>query len=103
MIAPQEAHLKTVKCIIRYIKGTLNHGLFNPRSGELSLLGYSDADWGGDPDQQKSTGAFVFTVNSTLITWSAKKQTCVALSSCEFEYRALVEATKEAIWIKTYI
>jgi hypothetical protein len=100
MTHPQEAHLKAVKCILRYIKGTLDFGLFYPQSANLTFCGYSDADWGGDLDQRRSTGAFVFTVNGTPITWSSKKQTCVALSSCESEYRALVEASKEAIWIQ---
>jgi len=51
-------------------------------------------------DERKSTGAFIFTINGTPITWSSKKQTCVALSSTESEYRALVEASKEAMWLK---
>jgi hypothetical protein len=100
MAHPQEAHLKAVKCILRYIEGTLDFGLFYSQSPDITFCGYSDADWGGDLDQRRSTGAFVFTVNGTPITWSSKKQTCVALSSCESKYRALVEASKEAIWIK---
>jgi hypothetical protein len=100
MTHPQQAHLKVVKCILRYIKGTLDFGLFYPKRSELTLCGYSDADWGGDLDQRRSTRAFVFTANGTPITWSSKKQTCVALSSCESEYRALVEVSKEAIWIQ---
>jgi hypothetical protein len=35
------------------------------------------------------------------VTWSAKKKTYDALSFYESEYRALVEAAKEAIWLKT--
>jgi len=32
--------------------------------------------------------------------WNTKKQTCIALSSTESEFRSLVEATKEARWIQ---
>jgi hypothetical protein len=51
MTALQEAHLKAVKCVIRYLQGTLKHGLFFPRSNHTQLRGYSDADWGGDLDK----------------------------------------------------
>jgi hypothetical protein len=98
--APQQAHLRGVKQILRYIKGTSNLGLFYKRKSGLELTGYTDADWGGNLNQRKSTRAYLFTINGTPITWCTKKQTCVALSSTESEYRSLVEATKEAIWIK---
>jgi hypothetical protein len=55
---------------------------------------------GGDLYERKSTCAFLFTVGSTPITWNTKKQTCIALSSTKSEYCALVEAAKEAIWIR---
>ncbi len=34
------------------------------------------------------------------ISWKAKKQGCVALSSSEAEYMALASAVKEAIWLE---
>ena len=51
-------------------------------------------------NQQRFTGAYVFTINNAPMTWCTKKQRCVTLSSTESEYRALVEASKEAMWIK---
>jgi hypothetical protein len=100
---PQMAHFKALKQILRYIKGTLSIGLTFSQTGKLSLTGHSDVDWGGDVDQRKSTGAYVFTVNDTPVTWSTKKQTCIVLSSTESEYRSLVEATKEAMWIRNLL
>jgi hypothetical protein len=47
--APQQAHLRGVKQILRYIKGTKNIGLLYKRNTGLSLTGYTDADWGGRP------------------------------------------------------
>jgi len=46
----------------------------------LKLFGFSDADWGGCADEQKSTRTYIFTINNTPITWCTKKQTCIALS-----------------------
>jgi hypothetical protein len=100
MDKPEEAHLQAVKSILRYIKGTTTLGLLYKKGGDFTLTGYTDADWGGDLDERKSTGAFIFTVGNTPISWSSRKQTCVSLSSTESEYRSLVETCKEAIWIQ---
>ena len=35
-----------------------------------------------------------------MVTWTSQKQQTVALSSCEAELMAAIEATKKAIWIK---
>jgi hypothetical protein len=103
MTQSQLVHLQVVKSIIRYIKGTIHFGLFYGQLTKLKLFGFSDADWGGRggyKDEQKSTRAYIFMINNTLITWCTKKQTCIVLSSTKLEYHALLEATKEVIWIK---
>ena len=62
------------------------------------LTGYSDADWGGDPDSRRSTSGYVFTMQKAAIAWNVKKQPTVALSSCEAEYMALSRSIQEAMW-----
>lgn len=58
------------KRILRYIRGTLHHGLaFTP--------GYSDADWARDPVDHKPITSIVVFFGKCPITWSAKKQTIV--------------------------
>ncbi|XP_043692990.1 probable inactive purple acid phosphatase 27 [Telopea speciosissima] len=47
-----------VKRILRYLKSTIDHGLFLERQPTLQLSAYSDADWVGCPDDRKSTGGF---------------------------------------------
>eukprot|EP00253_Pinus_taeda_P009448 PITA_09448 len=63
------------------------------------LVGFTDSDWTGDPDDQKSTVGYVFTLGSGPITWACKKQGVISLSSAEAEYRGAVEASKEALWL----
>ena len=63
-------------------------------------VGYSDADWGGDLDDRKSTSGYVFQISGGAVSWSSKKQTCVALSTAEAEYVALASATQEAMWMR---
>ena len=85
-----------MKRIMRYLRGTVNLGLaFTPQlSGEVS-----DADWGGDVNDRKSTSGYLFQVCGAAISWRSKKQTCIALSTAEVEYMALASATQEAIWL----
>eukprot|EP00253_Pinus_taeda_P009240 PITA_09240 len=64
------------------------------------LVGFTDSDWVGDPDDRKSTVGYVFTLGSGPITWACKKQGAISLSSLEAEYRGAVEASKEALWLR---
>jgi hypothetical protein len=85
--------------IFKYLHGTLTHQL--TYRGELAALsGYSDSDWAGDIATSRSTSGFVFNIGSGAISWSAKRQPTVALSTCEAEYRGQTQAAKEAIWLR---
>ena len=44
-VAPKETHIIAVKRIFRYLKGTMDFGLWYPKGNELTLIAYSDADW----------------------------------------------------------
>eukprot|EP00253_Pinus_taeda_P035699 PITA_35699 len=63
------------------------------------LVGFIDSDWAGDPDDQKSTTGYVFTLGLGPITSACKKQSAISLSSAESEYRGTVEVSKEALWL----
>eukprot|EP00253_Pinus_taeda_P021510 PITA_21510 len=64
------------------------------------LVGFTDSDWAGDPNDQKSTVIYVFTLGSRPITWACKKQSAISLSSVEIEYCGVIEASKEALWLR---
>ena len=100
MSRPSKEHWIGVKRVMRYLKGTLMYGLkFYAHEEEPELFGYSDADWAGDVDTQRSTSGYVFQIGSSTISWSSKKQATVAKSSTEAEYVALSSATQEAVWL----
>eukprot|EP00253_Pinus_taeda_P027441 PITA_27441 len=63
------------------------------------LVVFTNSDWVADPDDQKSTAGYVFTLGFGPITWAAKKQSDISLSSAEAEYRGVVKASKEALWL----
>ena len=75
-------------------------GLEYNEAGNKHLIGYSDADWGGDLAERKSTSGYVFLLAGGAISWSSKKQSTVALSTTEAEYIAMCHASKEAIWLR---
>ena len=58
---------------------------------------YSDADYAGDDDTLRSTGAYVLKFGTGAVDWSSKLQPIVTLSSTEAEYIAAVEAGKEVL------
>ncbi|XP_019241696.1 PREDICTED: uncharacterized protein LOC109221683 [Nicotiana attenuata] len=88
--APKESHLIAVKRIIRYIIGTVSHGLRYPRSNNFKLEGFLDADLAGDKEDTKSTSGTCQLLGKALISWNSKKQGSVALSTTEAEYIASV-------------
>jgi hypothetical protein len=42
---PNESHVKALKMIFRYLKGTKEFGLWYPKIKDLSLIAYIDANW----------------------------------------------------------
>ncbi|XP_074347280.1 secreted RxLR effector protein 161-like [Apium graveolens] len=99
MEKPKQDHFMAAKRILRYIKGTLDHGLFYSHSQNSKLVGYSDSDYGGDLDDGKSTSGYAFRIGSAIFSWSSKKQQIVALSTCEAEYMAAAACACQAIWL----
>ena len=67
------------------------------------MRGYSDTDWGGDPDESRSISGYVFTLSGEAISWYSKKQDCIALSTTEAEYVACSIATQEAMWLRSFL
>nr|GFC92181.1 ribonuclease H-like domain, reverse transcriptase, RNA-dependent DNA polymerase [Tanacetum cinerariifolium] len=89
-----------VKQVIRYIKGTKEHGIIYKKEGGCKITGYSDSSYGINTDQGKRTTGIVFYFGESPITWCTQKQPTVALSSCESEFMAATAAACQALWLK---
>ena len=106
MSNPSPDHFRALNNLWAYLKATIDYGLVLGQSEAtkpLELIGYSDSDWGGDITSRQSTTGYLFYVNNSLVSWVSKLQPTTALSSCEAEYTALKEATKEALFIRSLI
>jgi hypothetical protein len=71
---PKQSHLLAVKRIFRYLKGTMDYGLWYHRNQNFQLSVYSDADWANCVDERKSTSGGVFFLGDSLVAWLSKKQ-----------------------------
>ncbi|KAJ9535957.1 LOW QUALITY PROTEIN: hypothetical protein OSB04_un000880 [Centaurea solstitialis] len=94
---PKESHLKAVKRIFRYLKGTVNLGLWYPKGSGYELTGYTDADHGGCKLDRKSTTGHIQFLGDKLVSWASKKQNCVSLSTAEAEYVAAASCCSQII------
>nr|GEY12842.1 retrovirus-related Pol polyprotein from transposon TNT 1-94 [Tanacetum cinerariifolium] len=86
---PTEKHLKEVKRIFCYLRGTVNMGLWYSKDSGFELTGFSDVDYTGCKDTFKSTSGGAQFLGEKLVSWSSKKQDCTALSTVEAEYVSL--------------
>ena len=97
MDAPRSVHYAAVLRILRYVKGTLYHGLHYSSRYSLELHAYSDANWTGDPTDRCSITGFYFLLGIFLVSWHSKKQDVVSRSSIEAKYHVLVDTTCELV------
>nr|GFB30259.1 hypothetical protein [Tanacetum cinerariifolium] len=76
---PTEKHLKKVKNIFRYLRGTVNTDTFKSTSGGAQFLG------------------------EKLVRWSSKKRDFTALSTTEAEYVSLSACCAQVLWMWTQL
>jgi hypothetical protein len=78
---PTTTHFHAACRVVRYLKHSPGRGLLLPRTSDLQILGFSDADWAGCLDTRRSTSGYCFFLGSSLVSWKAKKQVIVLRSS----------------------
>ncbi|GKA93802.1 hypothetical protein Tco_0815788 [Tanacetum coccineum] len=98
---PIEKHLKKVKRILLYHRGTFNMRLWYMKDFGFELTGFSDADYAGCKDTFKSTSSEAQFLREKLVSWSSKKQDCTSLLTTEAEYVSLSACCAQVLWMRT--
>jgi hypothetical protein len=97
---PKECHLVVVKRILRYLVATSCFGIWYPKGSTFYLIGYADSDYAGCKVDRKSTSGTCQFLGRSLVSWSSKKQTSLALSTTEAEYVAAGQCCAQLLWMR---
>ncbi|GJX78289.1 retrovirus-related pol polyprotein from transposon TNT 1-94 [Tanacetum coccineum] len=101
---PTEKHLTAVKRIFRYLKDSINMGLWYLKDTGFELTAFSYSDHAGCLDSRKSTsGGIQFLGGDKLVSWSSKKQDCTSMSSAKAEYVSLSAYCAQVLWLRTQL
>ncbi|GJU46395.1 ribonuclease H-like domain, reverse transcriptase, RNA-dependent DNA polymerase [Tanacetum coccineum] len=100
MQEPREQHMKAIRQVLRYVKGTKDYGITYKHNGGNKIYGYSDSSYGVNTQEGKGTTGIIFYYGESPISWSTQKQATVALSSCESKFIAATATVTQALWLK---
>lgn len=98
--APRSTHWAALLRILHYVCGTMFRCLPISSSPDLTLRAYANADWASEISDRKSTSGFCVFLGDFVISWKNKKQSVIAHSTAEAEYRAIAHATSEVVWLR---
>nr|GEU38832.1 hypothetical protein [Tanacetum cinerariifolium] len=98
---PTEKHLHAIKRIFRYLRGTVNQGLWYPKDSSIALTAFIDADHARCQDTRRSTSGSLQFLRDRLISWSSKRKKSAAISSTEAEYIALSGYCAQILWMRS--
>ena len=103
MSNPGPAHIKALHQLLRYLKGTQDHGLTYVGKNKFEVRGYCDASYNSCSMSAKSVTGWVTTVGGTALSWKSQKQSTVAQSTAEAEYIAACSVSKECCYLKSLL
>ena len=94
---PSKVHMGAAKHLLRYLAGTKDFAITCKR-GKFTLDAFSDANWGNNPDNGKSTSCYIVLMCKAPISFKTGQQSLTAMSTMEAELVAGALAMKEAVF-----
>nr|GEW49799.1 retrotransposon protein, putative, unclassified [Tanacetum cinerariifolium] len=94
---------KALKRVFRYLRGTINWGLWYPKDTAMALTAYADADHAGCQDTRRSTSGSAQFLADELVSWSSNKQKSTAISTTEAEYIAMYGCCAQILWMRSQL
>ncbi|GJX33556.1 retrotransposon protein, putative, ty1-copia subclass [Tanacetum coccineum] len=95
--------LHIVKRIFKYLRGTVNRGLWYPKDSSIALTSYADADHAGCQNTKRSTSGSMQLLGDRLVSWTSKRQKSAAIYSTEAEYIALSGCYAQVLWMRSQL
>ncbi|XP_047270308.1 secreted RxLR effector protein 161-like [Capsicum annuum] len=92
--SPTQRHWNGVKHILRYLKGTIDMGLFYTNKASPDLVGHADVNYLSDPHKARSQIGYVFTYGGTAISLRSTKQSIVFTFSNHADIIVIYEASR---------
>ena len=93
---PCRNHIRT--CVRVSSSGTSDPN----RHAQSELIGYADVD-GSTSEDRHAVSGYAYIINGGAVSWSAKRQSIISLSTTESEYVAAAHTAKEALWLRSLI
>ncbi|GKF22312.1 retrovirus-related pol polyprotein from transposon TNT 1-94, partial [Tanacetum coccineum] len=101
--SPTKKHVEALKRVFRYLRGTINWGLWYPKDTVMALTAYADLDHAGCQDTQRSTSGSAQFLGHKLVNWSSKKQKSTAISTTEVEYITMSGCCAQILWMRSQL
>ena len=70
------------------------------KGGSLDLIVFTNVDWAGSIDNNKSTSGGALFLGKILVSWTSKKKKCISQSTIEAEYVATIVNCSNIVWFK---
>lgn len=103
MQKPTSDHMQAAKKLLRYLASNPGQGILLASKSAAQLTAYCDSDWASCAFSRKSTSCYCIMLGNSPLSWKTKKQTVVARSSAEAEYRVMALASCEITWLSTLL
>ena len=106
MDCANEAHYKSMLRVLKYVLGMKDLGIRYDSGSTVNFQGlwkivaYCDSDFTGDKNTRTSVTGFCIYIGNCLLSWKARSQKSVTLSSTEAEYVAVSEVCAEILFVK---
>jgi hypothetical protein len=97
------SHCNRIKKALRCIQGIKGIMLTYERSDSLKIIDYSDLDFVGCLDTDRSMSGYVFKLVGGAISWSSSKQTVLTSSMMYAKFVACYESVGQAMCLKKFV
>ena len=95
LVKPRHVHLIAAKHVMRYLKGTIDFGLYYDRDHDYILYGYIDSYWERSAADRKSTSCGCYCLGFVMISWFSP-----VFLSVQLKHSTTCSATWESIWLQ---